>query len=370
MQTDQTRLVIHTGDVPKSSAGDRQTGRVRSRRKTDADRAGSVVIMGADESFAGKTARDRHRNHAKRAQGRLRPEASGHSGAARSGDAARLPKAPAACADGKNSVMPQRIGRTRLFAKRPPHCDAALRRAEQSGATLGAQNAADPEARSNAREDAAPGAQTRSRAIRRSGKPRATGRRGNRPRLTFGERLLRNSAVACALLLALLAAKNIDTPWTRAAVDGVERALTMRIDLDESLGRLSFVRNLMPESMLVFFDLSGEGELAAPVEGELDKRYDAQRPWLEFACAPGADVTAAEAGTVLAVTQLSGGGWGVLIEHADGLETVSAYLLEPVVQAGEAVERGQVIARSEAGRLYFEARRNGALIDPAELLGL
>ena len=413
MQTDQTRLVIHTGDVPKSSAGDRQTGRVRSRRKTDADRAGSVVIMGADESFAGKTARDRHRDHAKRAQGRLRPEASGHSGAARSGDAARLPKAPAACADGKNSVMPQRIGRTRLFAKRPPHCDAALRRAEQSGATLGAQNAADPEARSNAREDAAPGAQTRSRAIRRSGKPRATGRRSNRPRLTFGERLLRNSAVACALLLALLAAKNIDTPWTRAtgrrsnrprltfgerllrnsavacalllallaaknidtpwtraAVDGVERALTMRIDLDESLGRLSFVRNLMPESMLVFFDLSGEGELAAPVEGELDKRYDAQRPWLEFACAPGADVTAAEAGTVLAVTQLSGGGWGVLIEHADGLETVSAYLLEPVVQAGEAVERGQVIARSEAGRLYFEARRNGALIDPAELLGL
>ena len=157
MQTDQTRLVIHTGDVPKSSAGDRQTGRVRSRRKTDADRAGSVVIMGADESFAGKTARDRHRDHAKRAQGRLRPEASGHSGAARSGDAARLPKAPAACADGKNSVMPQRIGRTRLFAKRPPHCDAALRRAEQSGATLGAQNAADPEARSNARGGRGPG---------------------------------------------------------------------------------------------------------------------------------------------------------------------------------------------------------------------
>ena len=155
-----------------------------------------------------------------------------------------------------------------------------------------------------------------------------------------------------------------------AAVEGVERALTMRIDLDESLGRLSFVRELMPESMLVFFDLSNESELAVPVDGELDKRYDEQRPWIEFACEPGADVVAAEAGTVLAVTQLSGGGWGVLIEHADGLETVSAYLLEPVVQAGQSVERGQVIARSEAGRLYFEARRSGVLTDPAELLGL
>lgn len=210
------------------------------------------------------------------------------------------------------------------------------------------------------------------RAARRGAmaRPAKKRRKDTRTRLRFGERLLRNSAVACALLLALLAAKNIDTPWTRAAVEGVERALTMRIDLDESLGRLSFVRELMPESMLVFFDLSNESELAVPVDGELDKRYDEQRPWIEFACEPGADVVAAEAGTVLAVTQLSGGGWGVLIEHADGLETVSAYLLEPVVQAGQSVERGQVIARSEAGRLYFEARRSGVLTDPAELLGL
>ena len=197
---------------------------------------------------------------------------------------------------------------------------------------------------------------------------RARGARRTRRRLTFGERLLRNSAVACSLLLALLAAKNIDAPWTRAAVEGVERALTMQIDLDGSLGQLSFVRDLMPESMLVFFDLSGEGELAAPVEGELDKAFEQERPWVEFACEPGAEVRACADGTVLAVTQLSGGGWGVLIEHGDQLETVSAYLLEPLVRAGEAVQRGQAIAHSEAGRVYLEARRAGELIDPAELM--
>ena len=174
--------------------------------------------------------------------------------------------------------------------------------------------------------------------------------------------------LAVLFLLALLAAKNIDAPWTRAAVEGVERALTMKIDLDQSLGSLSFVRDLMPESMLVFFDLSAEGALAAPVDGEMDKAFDQQRPWVEFACEPGADVFAAEAGTVLAVTQLSGGGWGVMIDHGNGLETVSAYLLEPQVEAGQSVERGQVIARSEAGRLYFEARQSGELIDPASLL--
>ena len=59
-----------------------------------------------------------------------------------------------------------------------------------------------------------------------------------------------------------------------------------------------------------------------------------------------------------------------MIEHDNGLESVCAYLLEPVVQAGERVERGQEIASSEAGRVYFEVRRDGNLIDPAELLGL
>lgn len=81
-------------------------------------------------------------------------------------------------------------------------------------------------------------------------------------------------------------------------------------------------------------------------------------------------VRAAQAGTVLAVTQLSGGGWGVLIEHDDGLESVCAYLKEPEVNAGARVERGEVIACSEAGHVYFEARDAGELIDPAELLGL
>lgn len=189
-------------------------------------------------------------------------------------------------------------------------------------------------------------------------------------RLTFGERLLRNSAVACALLLALLAAKNIDAPWSRAAVAGVERALTMRIDLDESLGRLSFVRELMPESVLVFFDVSSQNDFAKPVEGTLVQSYGEERPWIEFECEPGAQVVAAKDGTVVAVTQLSGGGWGVMIDHGDGLETVSAYLKNPTVKSGQVVVRGDVLAESEAGRLYFEARRNGEIFDPTNLMGL
>lgn len=52
-----------------------------------------------------------------------------------------------------------------------------------------------------------------------------------RRKMTHGERLLRNSAIACALLFVILSLRNIDQPWAQVASGGVERALTASIDL-------------------------------------------------------------------------------------------------------------------------------------------
>lgn len=197
-------------------------------------------------------------------------------------------------------------------------------------------------------------------------------RRRTRAPLSAGDRLLRNTAIACAVLLAVLTAQNIDQPWSRLALNGVESALTMRINLDESLGRLSFVRDLVPESALVFLNLSAQ-ETFAPVEGEVAHAYTEAQPWIAYACAPGEKVRALEPGTVSAVTPLSGGGWGVLLDHGAGLESVYAYLGEVAVAAGESVSAGAVLgAAPEAGdaSLYFEMRQDGEAIDPAERYGL
>ena len=105
--------------------------------------------------------------------------------------------------------------------------------------------------------------------------------------LSFQERLLRNCFLACAVLLGVLALGNLQQPWAKKAADGIEQALTMRIDLDESLGQLSFVRNLMPESALVFFNLSGDHELIQPVLGELTHAYSSSQPWLMYDTEPG-----------------------------------------------------------------------------------
>ena len=72
-----------------------------------------------------------------------------------------------------------------------------------------------------------------------------------RTRLSFQERLLRNSLLACAVLLGVLALGNLEQPWAVKASRSIEQALTMKVDLDQSLGRLSFVQKLMPESALV-----------------------------------------------------------------------------------------------------------------------
>lgn len=189
-------------------------------------------------------------------------------------------------------------------------------------------------------------------------------------KLTFGDRLLRNSAIACAVLLGVLAVGNIDHPWARQTSEAVERALTMHIDLDESIGRLSFVRELMPESALVFLNLSGGSEFAVPISGELSHEFSETQPWLIFACIPESSVCAIADGTVTAVSPLSDGETvGILVDHGSGLESVYAYLSDACVQPGDAVERGQMLGTTDA-TLYFELRDQETAVDPTERMGL
>ena len=369
MQTQTTKLIIHTGAAPVAAPGaPLRAGQKRARASRV--QAGEVIVWGVGGADAERPGGDIQTKVSNKKARRGVSERLWRGRRARmAGDGGEV-SMHGGCGERAPRVLFGRGGKATGEAASADSGRYAHIASEQNGARRERAGAA--EARTSERshgEASAQGVAAGRRARRAGTRAIKNRRRSAKARLTFGERLLRNSAIACALLLMLLAARNIDTPWTRAAVEGVERALTMKIDLDGSLGSLSFVRDLMPESVLVFFDLSSQSELAAPVEGDLQKRFSDEQPWVEFSCAPEADVVAAEAGTVVATTQLSGGGWGVMIEHDNALESVCAYLLEPSVVAGERVERGQVIARSEAGRVYFEVRRDGAFVDPAPLLG-
>ena len=190
-----------------------------------------------------------------------------------------------------------------------------------------------------------------------------------RGRLSRADRLLRNSAYACALLLGVLALGNVNQPWARKASESVEKALTMRIDLDETIGSLQFVKRLMPELALVFMNLSGGAALERPVAGAVSHPWTNLQPWMMFDCDAGAAVVAAAPGTVTAVTPLSGDRYGVLLDHGEGVETVYARLSEASVSPGDGVSRGDALGTAD-GSVYFEYRKGGEAADPTAELGL
>lgn len=193
-------------------------------------------------------------------------------------------------------------------------------------------------------------------------------RRRTRAKLTRTDRLLRNSAYACALLLGVLALGNVNQPWAKKASDTVEKALTMHIDLDESIGALQFVRSIMPESALVFMNLSGQTALERPVDGPVTHPWSNLQPWMMFDCIAGTPVCAVAPGTVTAITPLSGDKYGVLVDHGEGTESLYAQLTELDVAAGDIVSRGQTLGRGEG--VYFEYRVDGESTDPAGEMGL
>ena len=85
-------------------------------------------------------------------------------------------------------------------------------------------------------------------------------------------------------------------------------------------------------------------------------------------------VKAVAAGTVAYAGQAQGYGWCVYIDHPGGLQTRYAHASELLVQTGDPITAGEVIARAgSTGRstgphLHFEIRRDGEAINPLPYL--
>ncbi len=186
---------------------------------------------------------------------------------------------------------------------------------------------------------------------------------------SFHERLMRNSCLACAVLLGILALSNIERPWAQKASGSIEKALTMKIDLDQSIGQMRFVQKIMPESALVFFNLTGETDLKMPVDGNLSHAYSELQPYLMFECSEDLPVYIPKDGIVSAISQLSDGSWGAMIDHGNGVESVISGMKQIEKAAGDQCLQGDIIGVSSC-KIYYELREGGNPADPTALLGL
>jgi len=91
---------------------------------------------------------------------------------------------------------------------------------------------------------------------------------------------------------------------------------------------------------------------------------------IDLAVPEGTEVHAAAAGKVSFAGERGGYGLLVVVEHGDGFSTYYAHLSRILVEAGQFVEQGQVIALSgntgisTGPHLHFEIRRHGKPVDP------
>lgn len=209
-------------------------------------------------------------------------------------------------------------------------------------------------------------------------KPKTRGQKTSEPAVTqfssarkpAGERLMRNTSIACALILAVMAMRAIDTPFTNRVTSALSGALSTDLNLDESVGKLSFVENLMPDSALVFFHMGGKNAPLEPVAGSVSHEWTKEQPWTEYITENSAKIVSLIDGTVSAASPSTNGDWTVLITRTDGSQLVYAFLSDCAVRIGQTVSRGDIVGSAgtdEGARLYMEYRVDSEPVNPSAI---
>ncbi len=133
-----------------------------------------------------------------------------------------------------------------------------------------------------------------------------------------------------------------------------------------------------PETVYLGSPLTGTGEMSWPVDGGwISDPFisDRNHKGLDIAASEGAEIYAAQEGTVVAAGWNSGGyGNVVMIEHDNGYATVYAHMLYVYAVEGQYVSRGQLIGfvgttgDSTGNHCHFEVRYQGICLDPTTFL--
>jgi murein DD-endopeptidase MepM/ murein hydrolase activator NlpD len=137
-------------------------------------------------------------------------------------------------------------------------------------------------------------------------------------------------------------------------------------------GQESAVKAAEPAGGLPSFRWPVRGRIIA---GFGPKPNGLQNDGINLAVPEGTPVKAAEDGVVAyAGNELKGYGNLVLVRHGNGFVTAYANTSEILVKRGDAVKRGQVIAKSgqtgsvTSPQLHFEIRKGATPVDPAQYL--
>ncbi|MGN0776897.1 MAG: M23 family metallopeptidase [Candidatus Ventricola sp.] len=138
--------------------------------------------------------------------------------------------------------------------------------------------------------------------------------------------------------------------------------VTAGFEYDDTLGRLQFVSNLLPESAMVFLS-GGEDmqKLTVPTSAKVSHEWTQEEPWLEYACI--GDVCACQDGEIMTIVKNRQDEYTVRVLHSDGYESIYSGLSAVHLKEQDTVSCGQQIGTS-AGFAAFELRKDGLSVLP------
>lgn len=177
-----------------------------------------------------------------------------------------------------------------------------------------------------------------------------------------GVRLKRNALFFSAVLLCAVGGTLFATKGTDA-VQYVMAHVTAGFEFDESIGRLHYVRNVLPESVMVFLT-SNEDALTVwqPSETEACHVWTEQEPWIEYR-SDGKVMNACEEGEVMSIVRNNADKYTLRIRHENGYESVYSGISALKVSEGERIHAGDTLG-SCASVGAFELRHDGLSVLP------
>ena len=176
------------------------------------------------------------------------------------------------------------------------------------------------------------------------------------------DRLIRNFAVTGALMLVVIAARNSTTPEVQSVFNALKSGAGM--EWDESIGKLSFVSQLLPQEIQAVWNETPSVSVYAPIRGETLHVWTAAEPFLTIQGQTN-HVCAAADGEVMSIAHGLNEERIMRIRHDDGCETIYGNLAMCYPESGDRVYAGDVIATLQNEMpLAFEVRVNGRSVNP------
>lgn len=175
------------------------------------------------------------------------------------------------------------------------------------------------------------------------------------------DRLLKNLAVSCGLMLVILAVRTAAQPDSQSVFGALETGMNMK--WDESVGKLSFVNALMPEEIRQVWNETEPAAVLAPVQGDVVHAWSESEPYMEISTDL-RDVRAVADGEIMSIAHGMEEERIVRVRHLDGTEALYGNLQECYHDVGDPVFAGDPFALLMDGKpLAFEYRRDGRSVE-------